>query len=146
MSGKPFADGDGFFGVLDEPVPPHESTHRSHDSIADFLSVHDDLDIVGEETLELMEETARPLVDVVGVEGAMLVGDPQLVVIVQVVGCGDDADETTEVVLSDPDDFFLAAHPPVIVPVAPGSLAHCEAILENPGEVPGGDSQSPLSS
>jgi hypothetical protein len=58
---------------------------------------------------------------------------------VQIVGCRDDADQTTEMVLPDPDDLLLSTHAPMIVPVAPRSFTHRQPIFENPCEVPGRD-------
>lgn len=145
MSSETLADSNCLFGVLDESVPAHECTHGAHDPIADFFSVYDDLDIGREETLQLVEQTAGPIIDVVGVVRTVLIRDTQFVVIVEIVRCRDDADQTAEVVLPDPDDLFLAADPTVIVAIPTWSLTHRQSILENPSEVPGGDSQSPFS-
>ena len=76
----------------------------------------------------------------------MLIVDAEFVVVVQVVGSSDDADQTAKMVLPNPDDFLLAVNPAMIVPIATRTFAHSEAVFNNPCEVPGGNSQSPFSS
>lgn len=139
MSGKPFSDGDGFLGIFDEPVPANECAHRAHDAIADFFTVNDHFDVAREQVLQFVEEPSGPIVDIVGVDRAVLVRHAQFVVIVQIVGRGDDADQTAEVVLPDPDDLLLSTHASMVVPVAPRSFTHRQSILENPCEVSGRD-------
>ena len=146
MSGEPFSDGYGFLRILDEPVPANERAHRAHDAVTDFFAVNDDLDVVREQVLQLVEQPASPIVDVVGVERTVLVRHTQFVIVVQIVGCRDDADQATEMVLPDPDDLLLSTYAPMIVPVAPGPLTHSQPIFEDPCEVPGRDPQSPFSS
>lgn len=146
MSGEAFADSDRLFGILDEPVPSNEGAHRTHDAIADLFTVYDDFHVAREEPLEFVEQAARPLIDVVCVVGTVLVGDSQLVVVVQIMGCRNDADQTSEVVFPDPDDLFLSSDASMIVPVSTRPFTYRQPILENPCEVPGSDSQSPFSS
>jgi hypothetical protein len=50
MSSKSLANGDGFFGILDETIPPHEGRHGAHDSIAYFFAMNNDLDVVGQQS------------------------------------------------------------------------------------------------
>lgn len=146
MASEPFSNGDGFLRVLDESVPANECTHRTHDAVTDLFTVNDDFDVVREEVLQFVEQSAGPIVDIVGVVGTVLVRHAQFVVIVQIVGCGDDADQAAEMVLPDPDDLLLSTHAAMIVPVAARSFTHRQPIFEDPCEVPGCDPQSPFSS
>ena len=74
----------------------------------------------------------------------MAVGHREFVVVVQVVRCRDDADETPEPVLLQPDDLFLATDATVVVAVAARALAHGELVFHDPGEVAGCDAEGPL--
>ena len=146
MTRKAFSDGNGFLRILDEPVPANECTHRTHDAVTDFFAVNNDFDVVREQVLQLVEQTTCPIVDVVGVVGTVLVGHAQFVVIVEIVGRRDDADQAAEMVLPDPDDLLLSTDAAMIVPVAARSFTHRQPIFEDPCEVPGCDPQSPFSS
>jgi hypothetical protein len=49
-------------------------------------------------------------------------------------------------VLADPDDLFLPANPPMVVAVPARPFTDGKTVFQDPGEVPGGDPQRPLSS
>ena len=85
----------------------------------------------------------RPGVVVEG-EGDVLPRHPEVVVGVEVVGRAEQGDDPGEALLPDPDDLLLAADGTVGPGVAAGALADRQLVLDDPGEVPGGDPGGPL--
>jgi hypothetical protein len=55
----------------------------------------------------------------------MLIEHTEFVVIMQIVGGGDDADQTPELVLTNPDDLFLSANPTVVISVSTRAFTDC---------------------
>jgi hypothetical protein len=64
---------------------------------------------------------------------------------VQVVGRSNDGDNEVEMVLTQPDDFFLTTNAAMVVAVSPWSLTNGKAILDDPGEITRGNSKGPFS-
>ena len=123
-------------GVVDHAAPADVTAHDADDAIVDRLVVGDHFRIRFQQSLNLAVERLQPFAKIVDSrEGAVQVRHVQFFVVVQVVRCRNDADDTTEAVLAQPDDFFLPAHPTMVVAAAAGSLAHCEFVFHEPGEV-----------
>ena len=76
----------------------------------------------------------------------MPVGEIEFVIIVQVVRCADDRDDTTEIVFSLPDDLFLAANPTVIDSISTGPFTDSDLVFNDPCEIAWGDPERPLPS
>jgi hypothetical protein len=76
----------------------------------------------------------------------MSVSEIKFVVIVQVVRCADDRDDTTKIVFSQPDDLFLAANPTVIDAISTGPFTDSDLVFNDPCEIARGDPERPLSS
>src|SRR5947209_18590137 len=74
----------------------------------------------------------------------MLPLDAQFLVGPEVVGRGQQGDDTVEALLAYPDDLFLTSHPPVGAGVPTGPLADRQAVFDDPREVPGRDPSRPL--
>ena len=127
MTSEFLANGDGLDGIFDHSLPPDEGGHGTHDDVADLFAVDNHLDVVGEQLLEFFEETTSPLVNflvIFVVIRAVLVIDVQLVVVMQVVGGRNDADQATEMVFPDPDDLFLAADSAMVIAIASGAFTY----------------------
>ena len=57
----------------------------------------------------------------------------------------DDGDDQVKMVFAQPDDFFLTTNAAVILAVTAGTLTDGEAVLDDPREITGSDSQCPFS-
>jgi hypothetical protein len=75
----------------------------------------------------------------------MAIRHVEFFVCVQVVGRSNDGDNEVEMVLAQPDDFFLATNAAMVVAVSPWSLTNGKAILDDPGEITRGNSKGPFS-
>jgi hypothetical protein len=64
---------------------------------------------------------------------------------VQVVRRSNDGNNKVEMVLAQPDDFFLATNATVIIAVSPWSLTNGKAVLDDPCEITRGNSKGPFS-
>jgi len=107
--------------------------------------VYYDLGATGQQVTHFGVEGAQPHIDVVvDAQGPVQRIDPQLVVVVEVVGSGNDRDDPAKAVLPDPDDLLLAPDTAMVLAVTAGAFTDGQFVLEDPGEVPGSDSQSPL--
>src|ERR687898_2500311 len=143
--GEPFGHGDRLGTVGHEPGPEQVARDQSADAVAHLLLVDEQLLAAGQQVAQLaVEGLLEHDRVVVGLLGAVEPRHAQLVVVVEVVGCGDERDDVVEALLTDPDDLLLAAHAAMVVTVAPGALADGEPILEHPHEVAGGDALGPL--
>src|ERR671910_685890 len=143
--GEPFGDGDRLRTVGHEPGPEQIARDQSADAVANLLLVDEQLLAAGQQFAQLgVEGLLEHDRVVVGLLGAVERRHAQLVVVVEVVGSGDEGDDVVEALLTDPDDLLLAAHAAMVVPVAPGALADGEPVLEHPHEVAGGDALGPL--
>ena len=63
----------------------------------------------------------------------------------QVVWRSNDGDDEIKMVLTQPDDFFLATDTAVVFAVTAGAFTNGEAVLDDPREIAGSDSQCPFS-
>ena len=70
----------------------------------------------------------------------------ELVIVVQVVRCRQDRHHVIEVVLTQPDDFFLAPDSTMVGAKTARSFADGEFVLDDPRQVAGRDSERPFSS
>ena len=127
MTSEFLANSNGLNGIFDHSLPTNEGRHGTHDDVADLFAVDNHLDVVGEQLLEFFEEPTSPFVNflvIFVVIRAVLVIDVQLVVVMQVVGGRNDADQATEMVFPDPDDLFLAADSTMVIAIAPGAFTY----------------------
>ena len=127
MTSEFLTDGDGLNGIFDHSLPAHKGRHGTHDDVANFFTVNDHLDIVREQLFEFFEEPASPFINlfvVLVVVWPMLIVDVEFVVVMQVVRGRNDADQTTEMVFSDPDDLFLAANSAMVIAIPSGAFTY----------------------
>ena len=127
MTSEFLTNGDCFNGVFNHSLPTHESSHGTHDDVSNLFAVNDHLDIVREQLFEFFEEPPSPFINlfvVLVVVWPMLIIDVEFVVVMQVVRGRNDADQTTEMVFSDPDDLFLAANSAMVIAIASGTFTY----------------------
>ena len=143
--GESLDERDGLRRLFHHTEPSKIRAHDADQLISDLLGMHDDARTGGEQTVEFVEERSTPLVDVIaGEKRQVSTGHTQLVVGVQVVWCATDVDDPLEIVLAQPDDFFLASYLAMACPVATRTLANGELILHDPDEITGLNSEGPL--
>ena len=95
--------------------------------------------------MNVVKEQLEPLVHIVKTDQrAVPVWHVQLVVVVQVMRSANDGNYTTKIVLTKPNDFFLAANSAVISAETTRTLANGEFVFNDPGEVSWGNSKGPL--
>ena len=127
MTRELLADGNCLNRIFNHSLPAHKRSHGTHDDVADFFAVDDDLHVAGEQFLEFFKKSTSPFVDlfvVLVVIGPVLVVDVEFVVVVQVVWGRNNADQATEMVFPDPDDLFLAPDSAMVVAIAPGAFTY----------------------
>ena len=127
MTRELLADGNCLNRIFDHSLPAHKRSHGTHDDVADFFAVDDDLHGAGEQLLEFFKKSTSPFVDlfvVLVVVGPVLVIDVEFVVVVQVVWGRNNADQATEMVFPDPDDLFLAPDSAMVIAIAPGAFTY----------------------
>ena len=127
MTSEFLANSDGLNGVFNHSLPTHESSHGTHDDVTNLFAVNDHLDVVREQLFEFFEEPASPFINlfvVLVVVWPMLIIDVEFVVIMQVMRGRDDADQTAEMVFSDPNDLFLTANTTMVIAIAPGAFTY----------------------
>jgi hypothetical protein len=130
--------------VFDQSCPADVAAHDPDDAVADLVTVDQHLRAVLQQVTDLAVQRLEVRVEMIVVERAMAVRQLLLVVVVQVVGCGDDRNHAAETVLPQPDDLLLAADPTMAVAHAARTLADRQLVLEDPGEVPRRDAEGPL--
>src|SRR5262245_15530213 len=144
-AGDALDDGDGLRAAGHHAGPADVAADESGHPVADLLTVQQDLGALGHQPAQLRVELAQHDARVVGgAEGAVEVGDAQLLVIVEVVGRRDDRNHQAEALLPDPDDLLLAADPAMVGAIAARPLADGQVVLDDPREVPGLDALGPL--
>ena len=127
MTSEFLANSDCLNRVFNHSLPTHESSHGTHDDVANLFAVNDHLDVVREQLFELFEEPTGPFIDllvVLVVVWPVLIIDVEFVVVVQVMRGWNDADQATEMVFSDPDDLFLTANSAMVIAAAPGAFTY----------------------
>ena len=136
---------DGLGRLFHYAEPAKIGAHDADQLVADLLGVHNDSCACGKETVELVEEHATPLVNVVaGEKWHVSTWHSKLVVGMQIVWSAADVHNAMEVVLAQPDDFFLSSNLAMAGTVSTGTLTDGELILYDPNEITGLDSKGPL--
>jgi hypothetical protein len=91
--------------------------------------------------MNVVKEQLKPLVHIVETDQrAVPVRHVQLVVVVQVMRSTNNGNNTTKIVLTKPNDFFLSANSTMIGAETTRTLANGKLVLNDPGEVSWGNS------
>ena len=127
-------------------VGPHDVTgHQADQGVGHLFLVEQHCVAGGDVTAEVFVDRLQVAGQVVVArEGTVQPCHPQLVVVVQVVGAGREADHVVEALLADPDDLLLAAHLAMAFAVTARPLAHGKAVGDDPVEVAWGDALCPF--
>ena len=95
--------------------------------------------------MNVAEKQLEPLVHVIKTDQwAVPVWHVQFVVVMQVVRSADNGNDAAEIILAEPNNFFLPAHSAVIGAETTRTFANGELVLNDPGEVSWCNSQGPL--
>ena len=107
--------------------------------------MHDHLVVITQQVVNVAEEQLEPLVHVIKTDQrAVPVWHVEFVVVVQVMWSTDNRNDAAKIVLTKPNNFFLATHSAVIGAETTRTFANSKLVLNDPGEVSWGNSEGPL--
>jgi len=141
-------DHDERVGWLVEVFAPNqEATKESHNGVAQGDAMHQHALVCFERQAHLLVDAGQKKEGVLIFDhGPMAVRQTEFFVGLQIVRVRDHGDRQIEIVVENPNNFFLAAHGTVVGTLAAQTLAYCDLVLENPREMTRFNTLRPLAS